>query len=81
MLSYLLWLCVIVISTDETYLLLSRQWREEHAERLAKKDAEETQSLEDLQTQAKTELEEWYNRHEEQLNQTKGLNRWVEPRV
>ena len=57
---------------------LFRQWREEHAERLAKKDAEEAQALEDLQTQAKTELEEWYNRHEEQLNQTKGLNRWVE---
>ena len=53
-------------------------WREEQAERLAKKDAEEAQALEDLQTQAKTELEEWYNSHEEQLNQTKGLNRWVE---
>jgi len=38
-------------------------------------DNEETQNLEDMQAQAKNELEEWYNRHQEQLNQTKGLNR------
>ncbi|XP_064395972.1 clathrin light chain A-like [Halichondria panicea] len=55
-----------------------KQWREEQEQRLSEKDTEETNALEELQNQAKTELEEWYNRHEEQLNQTKGLNRQAE---
>ena len=44
---------------------------------LAKKDAEEQASLEELKVQARNELAEWYARHEEQLNQTKTLNRRV----
>ena len=42
---------------------------------LANKDREETEALEELRNQAKVELQEWYSRHEEQLTQTKGLNR------
>ena len=42
---------------------------------LSKKDTEEQASLEELKVQARNELAEWYSRHEEQLNQTKTLNR------
>lgn len=42
---------------------------------LSTKDREEQQSLEELRNQAKVEIQEWYSRHEEQLTQTKGLNR------
>ena len=44
---------------------------------LAQKDAEEQTNLEELKIQARNELAEWYARHEEQLNQTKTLNRSV----
>lgn len=44
---------------------------------LAQKDAEEQTNLEELKVQARNELAEWYARHEEQLNQTKTLNRSV----
>ena len=56
-------------------IIHNRQWREEQAAMLAKKDNEERIALEELRNQAKTELKEWYSRHEEQLTQTKGLNR------
>ena len=52
-----------------------RQWKLEQTEMLANKDAEEQANLEELKTQARNELAEWYSRHEEQLNQTKTLNR------
>ena len=42
---------------------------------LAKKDSEEKEALEELKNQAVVELQEWYSRHEEQLAQTKSLNR------
>ena len=42
---------------------------------LAKKDKEEEEALQELRNQALVELQEWYGRHEEQLTQTKGLNR------
>ena len=48
---------------------------------LANKDAEEQANLEELQVQARNELAEWYARHEEQLNQTKTLNRSVSTEV
>ncbi len=44
---------------------------------LAKKDAGEQEALQELTSQAKVEIQEWYARHEEQLSQTKGTNRWV----
>ena len=44
---------------------------------LSKKDAEEQANLEELKVQARNELAEWYARNEEQLNQTKTLNRSV----
>ena len=66
---------IIIISSSCPILCSYRQWREEQSERLSKKDTEENTALEDLKTQAKTELEEWYNRQEEQINQAKGLNR------
>ena len=44
---------------------------------LSQKDAEELTNLEELKVQARNELAEWYARHEEQLNQTKTLNRSV----
>lgn len=44
---------------------------------LDKKDREETAALEELRNQARQELQEWYGRHEEQMTQTKGLNRYV----
>lgn len=45
---------------------------------LAKKDSEEKEALEELKNQAVVELQEWYSRHEEQLAQTKSLNRQAE---
>lgn len=62
---------IVIVSTPST----CRQWKYEQAEMLAKKDAEEQASLEELKVQARNELAEWYARHEEQLNQTKTLNR------
>ena len=56
-------------------LCVCRQWKKEQAEMLAKKDAEEQANLEELRVQARNELAEWYARHEEQLNQTKTLNK------
>ena len=56
-----------------------RKWKQEQAEMLSQKDAEEQASLEELKVQARNELAEWYARHEEQLNQTKTLNRSVSP--
>lgn len=46
---------------------------------LARKDDEEEAALQELTTQAKVELHEWYARNEEQLSQTKSVNRcgWV----
>lgn len=44
---------------------------------LAQKDTEEQTNLEELKVQARNELAEWYARHEEQLNQTKTLNRYI----
>ena len=58
-------------------LFLDRKWKQEQTEMLAQKDAEEQTNLEELKVQARNELAEWYARHEEQLNQTKTLNRSV----
>jgi len=55
-----------------------RQWRQEQAEMLAQKDAEEAAALEELRAQARKELSEWYSRHDDQLNQTKTSNRQAE---
>ena len=52
-----------------------RQWRQQQTEMLAKKDAEEAAALEELKTQARKELAEWYARHDEQLTQTRASNR------
>ena len=57
--------------------LFHRQWREEQAKMLSKKDMEEEEALKEMRNQAVTELQEWYSRHEEQLTQTKGLNRYI----
>ena len=59
-----------------THTHSSRKWREEQAEMLAQKDAEEAAALEDLRAQARKELSEWYSRSDDQLNQTKISNRW-----
>ena len=56
-------------------LAAGRKWREEQTEMLAKKDAEENAALQELTSQAKVELQEWYARHEEQLSQSKSTNR------
>ena len=42
---------------------------------LSKKDAEEAAALEELRSQARKELAEWYARSDEQLGQTKTSNR------
>ena len=42
---------------------------------IQKKDEAEAKALEELKTQAKKDLEQWYGRHEELLNQTKASNR------
>ena len=44
---------------------------------LSKKDQDEEDALEGLRNQARTELQEWYTRHEDQLTQTKGSNRYI----
>ncbi len=56
-------------------LMAQRKWRQEQAEMLAQKDAEEEAALEELRAQARKELAEWYTRHDEQLTQTKASNR------
>ena len=61
--------------TLSLFLYYCRQWRQEQAEMLAKKDAEENAALEELRAQARTELAEWYARSDEQLGQTKTSNR------
>lgn len=55
-----------------------KQWREQQAEMLAKKDQEEEEALKEMQNQATVELQEWYTRHEEQLTQIKAGNRQAE---
>ncbi len=52
-----------------------RKWRQEKAEMLAKKDADEEAAFEELKAQARKELAEWYARHDDQLTQTKASNR------
>lgn len=47
---------------------------------LAQKDLEEEEALKDMCKLATTELQEWHNRHEEQMTQTKGVNRQVSHR-
>lgn len=42
---------------------------------LAKKDAEETAALNELQALARKELADWYSRHDDQVGQTKTSNR------
>ena len=44
---------------------------------LAQKDLEEEEALKEMCKQAAAELQEWHNRHEEQMTQTKSSNRQV----
>ena len=64
-----------ILLPKHTHAHTSRKWREEQAEMLAQKDAEEAAALEDLRAQARKELTEWYSRNDDQLNQTKISNR------
>ena len=55
-----------------------QKWRHEQTALIQKKDEAEAKALEELKTQAKKDLEQWYGRHEELLNQTKASNRQAE---
>jgi len=55
-----------------------RTWREEHARRLAEKDAREEEMLTQLRDQAKKELADWYKHHKDQVDKTKSANRSAE---
>ncbi|XP_031555047.1 clathrin light chain A-like [Actinia tenebrosa] len=63
--------------------LLSRQeepesvkkWREEKAALLEKMDEEEREAIQEWREQAKKELNDWYDRRDEQLGKTKSTNR------
>jgi clathrin light chain A len=52
-----------------------RLWREEQAERLAKKDAESEKKKAEWREAARQELEDWYRHRDEQVDKSKKLNR------
>ncbi|XP_016664740.1 clathrin light chain isoform X6 [Acyrthosiphon pisum] len=52
-----------------------KKWREEQKTRLEEKDADEEKKKEELRLVAKSELEEWYKIHKEQIAKTKDVNR------
>jgi clathrin light chain A len=52
-----------------------RIWREEQAERLAKKDAESEKKKAEWREIARHELEDWYKHRDEQVEKAKLLNR------
>ena len=52
-----------------------RKWRAEQTLLLQKKDENEAKALEELRAQAKKDLQDWYTRQEELLNQAKVSNR------
>lgn len=52
-----------------------RIWREEQAERLAKKDAESEKKKAEWREIARRELEDWYKHRDEQVEKSKKLNR------
>ncbi|KAL5484560.1 hypothetical protein EMCRGX_G021084 [Ephydatia muelleri] len=55
-----------------------QKWRQEQTALIQKKDEAEGRALDELKAQAKKDIEEWYGRHEELLNQTKASNRQAE---
>jgi len=55
-----------------------RKWREDQAERLAKKDAESEKKKAEWREIARHELEEWYKHRDEQVDKSKALNRQSE---
>jgi len=55
-----------------------RKWREDQAERLAKKDAESEKKKAEWREIARHELEEWYKHRDEQVDKSKKLNRDAE---
>jgi len=52
-----------------------RKWREDQAERLAKKDAESEKKKAEWREIARHELEDWYRHRDEQVEKSKKLNR------
>jgi len=55
-----------------------RKWREEQAERLAKKDAESEKKKAEWREIARHELEDWNRHRDEQVDKSKKLNRDAE---
>ena len=55
----------------------SRQWREEKAELLRKLEIEEDEEQQKWSEKAKKELDDWYNRYNEQLEKVQNENRFV----
>jgi hypothetical protein len=55
-----------------------KNWREQQRQRLEKKDLYEEAEKKKLREQAKRELDDWYKKHNEQLDKTKKLNRDAE---
>lgn len=52
-----------------------RIWREEQQKMLEIKDANEAKKKEELKEQAKKELQDWYQRYQQQLEKSKQINR------
>lgn len=52
-----------------------RKWREEFAERITKKDAEEELKRQEMREQAKKELDEFHKQRAEQMDRACGQNR------
>jgi len=55
-----------------------RKWREEQAERVAKKDADEEKKKAEWRETARRELEDWYRHRDEQVEKARKLNRDAE---
>jgi hypothetical protein len=53
-----------------------RIWREEQQKMLEIKDANEAKKKEELKEQAKKELQDWYQRYQQQLEKSKQSNRY-----
>lgn len=54
-----------------------RIWREEQQKMLEIKDANEAKKKEELKEQAKKELQDWYQRYQQQLEKSKQINRYL----
>lgn len=62
-------------ASDACNARICRQWREQRSARLAEKDRNEQQAINEAKAKASKELDEWYARYQEQLKKARSGNR------